>query len=270
MRTDRLSPALSQKLEQATQVVEDALDSYSMGSVWVAWSGGKDSTLVLKLVADVCNRHGVPIPTAIDIDQADAFEEIIEFRSRIADEWKINVQVLRNADLLPRLRRIGDAIAIKDLNTANREALSEIGYTADTFQWLPDSPISTHLLKTIPMQEGLRIHSIQALFTGIRWDEHGARQNETFISPRPNPPHARVNPILHFTERDVWDVTFHLGIPFCSLYHHGYRSLGTRHGTTRPSTVPAWEQDLEGTTERSGRSAEKEAMMDQLRKWGYM
>jgi phosphoadenosine phosphosulfate reductase len=36
------------------------------------------------------------------------------------------------------------------------------------------------------------------------------------------------------------------------------------------SDLPAWEQDLENTTERAGRGQEKEQIMKQLRNLGYM
>ena len=80
----------------------------------------------------------------------------------------------------------------------------------------------------------------------------------------------RIHPILHFTEQDIWDTIFGLDIPFNSLYRLGYRSLGTRSGTYRESDIPAWRQDLSVSTERGGRSEEKERIMEQLRALGYM
>jgi phosphoadenosine phosphosulfate reductase len=108
------------------------------------------------------------------------------------------------------------------------------------------------------------------MFTGIRWDEHGARENETYFSERANPKHTRIHPLLHFTEREIWDATFALDIPYTSLYNQGYRSLDTKHGTLKSSDSPAWKQDLENTSERETRSKEKEKMMKQLRAWGYI
>jgi len=110
----------------------------------------------------------------------------------------------------------------------------------------------------------------QAVITGIRWDEQHARENESFFSPRQEPDHVRIHPILHFTERDIWDSTFKFKIPFNKLYKKGYRSLGAKGTTHKVSDKPAWEQDLEKTTEREGRRQDKEGIMKRLRDLGYM
>jgi phosphoadenosine phosphosulfate reductase len=116
----------------------------------------------------------------------------------------------------------------------------------------------------------LEKRKIKALITGIRWDEQEARANETYFSPRKKPPHNRVHPILHFREGDVWEAIHRFKIPYVKLYKEGYRSLGAKGTTIKPAEVPAWEQDLEKTTERVGRRQDKEKIMERLRKLGYM
>ena len=68
----------------------------------------------------------------------------------------------------------------------------------------------------------------------------------------------------------MWDATFAFEIPFCTLYNHGYRSLGARITTVKAADVPAWEQDLENTMERGGRRQDKESIMEKMRNLGYM
>ena len=63
---------------------------------------------------------------------------------------------------------------------------------------------------------------------------------------------------------------FALGIPHCTLYQQGYRSLGARVSTNKQADIPAWEQDLENTFERGGRRQDKEDLMEKLRGLGYM
>ena len=148
--------------------------------------------------------------------------------------------------------------------------LRAIQFRDEEFRFEPESYVGNHLMKTVPMKLFIEKSGIQALATAIRWDEQDARVQETYFSPRTNPQHTRIHPILHFTEREIWNNIQKNKIPFCSLYHQGYRSLGARCSTKKFSEIPAWEQDLENTTERGGRGQDKEAIMGQLRQLGYM
>lgn len=47
------------------------------------------------------------------------------------------------------------------------------------------------------------------------------------------PPFMRFNPILDWSYRDVWDFIKACELPYCSLYDHGYTSLGTVMDTIR-------------------------------------
>jgi len=109
----------------------------------------------------------------------------------------------------------------------------------------------------------------------LRRDEQAARKEDEYFTNHEAghlmPEHTRVSPILHFTERDIWDNTHLHNLPYCSLYKIGYRSLGARSSSNPGEVgVPAWEQDLENVPERAGRRQDKEKAMERLRKLGYM
>lgn len=261
---------LKQKIEQSKQVIEDALYEFPSESSLIAWSAGKDSTLVLKLTLDVCTEKNIPFPRVIDIDQNDQFEEITNFRDKLVKDWNLDLIIVKNTDFLQHANNIGDAISTRLLDDTNKSALHNIGYTEPCIIWVPDAPVCNHLLKTLPVNDAIQQQNIKALYTGIRWDEHKEREQETYFSERTRPEHTRVHPILHFTERDIWNATFELNIPYNELYIKGYRSLGSKTGSTKSSSIPAWEQDLENSSERAGRSPEKEKMMKELRAWGYI
>jgi len=265
-----LDAVLRQKLDQARFVLEEMLERFPLERTMLAWSAGKDSTLVLYLLVELCRKRGLRPPRVMDIDEKDPIPELVSFRDRLVRDWKLDHLTVRNSDLLDRLDRIGDEVRMADLNPENQAALTALGAKEASLRWVPDSPACSLLLKTLPLRNALRDHEIQALITGIRWDEHAARSQETFFSPRDNPPHTRVQPILHFTERDIWNATLGLGIPHCALYSQGYRSLSTRSSSKRAADIPAWEQHLEDGNERGERNQEKEKMMEQLRAMGYM
>jgi len=130
-------------------------------------------------------------------------------------------------------------------------------------------------MKTAVLNQFMEENNIKALFMAVRWDEHPARKDDKYFTKKKGghltPEHTRVAPILHFTERDIWDNIKLYSLPYCSLYEIGYRSLGVRT-TSNPMEVgvPAWQQDLENTIERGGRRQDKEKAMGRLRKLGYM
>lgn len=251
-------------------MVEEAFDTFPPESMVIAWSGGKDSTLLLTLILEACRVRSLTPPRVLDIDQGDAFDEIIDFRTRLVQNWKLDLVIVRNDDFLDKAGKIGDSIPVNILNDSNREALREVGHSTDTIKWDPSAPVCSYLMKAVPVREWQRRNHNQAMFTGIRWDEHSARSNEAYFSQRENPTHMRIHPLLHLTERDIWDVTFALDIPYNALYKQGFRSIDTRSGTRKISNLPAWQQCLNDTHERAGRDEEKERMMEQLRALGYM
>ncbi len=112
--------------------------------------------------------------------------------------------------------------------------------------------------KVEPLLAAVRAMGLTHLITGLRRDEHPSRAELDALEPRRDPDHTRVHPLLDWTEMDVWAHIMETRTPYCALYDQGYRSLGCM-----PCTAPA----AEG--ERSGRDADKESVMDQLRALGY-
>ena len=262
--------SLSDKIEASKKIIHEALTKYGDNQISIAWTGGKDSTTMLWLYRQVCRQAGRPLPRAMFIDEGHVFEEIIALVDLVKGKWGVDVAIVKNRDVSDRAKNVGDVIHVADLNQRNRLELDKLGFTGETFLFEPESFEGNHLMKTVAMNSFIEDNGIRALSTAIRWDEQEARIKEEYFSPRTNPDHTRVHPILHFTERDIWDTIHGNDIPFCSLYYEGYRSLGAKGSTTKFSDIPAWQQDLENTNERGGRGQDKEEVMEQLRSLGYM
>ncbi len=262
--------SLNEKIEKSKKIIRQGLEKFGRDELFVAWTGGKDSTIMLWLYRLVCREIGQPLPRAMFIDEGYVFEEILQLVDQVKGEWNVEVCVAKNTDVSDKAQNIGDLIKVADLNARNREEIEKLDFKEETFPFEPESFVGNHLMKTVPMNVFMKEKGVKALSTAIRWDEQEARTQETFFSPRTNPDHTRVHPILHFKERDIWDAIQQNSIPLCSLYYQGYRSLGAKGSTTKTSVIPAWEQDLENTTERAGRGQDKEDVMSQLRSLGYM
>ncbi|WP_373189584.1 phosphoadenosine phosphosulfate reductase family protein [Halolamina sp.] len=299
-------PSLQHKIEKAIEVTKQGLEEYENPAIM--WTGGKDSTLALYFVKEVAERHDLEVPPAVFLDHYQHFDELIEFVKHWAEEWDLDVQFARNDDVGAYVDEHGltpgDDIEISELNEQNRHHIRNIlEYEEETFPFLLDTYVGNHLLKTVPLNNAIEELDIDGIISGVRWDEQEARADETFFSPRHDPeiypPHDRIQPILHFDERAVWDCFWHYvvpdtvegypddgyipddaddlpngltqdDIPVSPKYFAGFRSLGSEVSTEKSESKPAWHQDLENTTERAGRAQDKEDLMERLRDLGYM
>ena len=294
------------KIEKAVEVTRRGLEEYENPAVM--WTGGKDSTLTLYFIKEVAERYDLEVPPAVFIDHFQHFDELHDFVDRWANEWDLDVIYARNEDVGTYVEEHGlepgDDIPISELSEHNQHHVREIlEYDEDTFPFLLDTYVCNHLLKTVALNDALEDYDIDGVISGVRWDEQEARADETFFSPRHDPeiypPHDRIQPILQFEERAVWDTFWHYvvpdtveafpdegfvpesaddlpegvgieDVPISPKYFAGFRSLGSEISTEKTTEDPAWLQDLEDTTERAGRAQDKEDLMARLRDLGYM
>jgi len=262
--------SIEEKIAQSKKVIKEAIEKFGIDKMAIAWTGGKDSTTLTWLFRETCKELGVQMPRCMFIDEGDVFEEIWSHVNRVKKEWNLNVIIAKNTDVSDKAKNLGDMIKVSSLNERNRKEIEKLGFEEEEFPFEPESYVGNHLMKTVAMNMFLEDNRIEALATAIRWDEQAARVGETYFSHRENPPHTRVQAILHFRERDIWDTIHKYRIPFCELYKYGYRSLGAKGTTHKTSDIPAWQQDLENTVERAGRGQSKEEIMGKLRDLGYM
>jgi phosphoadenosine phosphosulfate reductase len=263
-------------LEISKDIVLQAFDKFKYETLATAWTGGKDSTLTLWIIRQVCQEKGLPLPKTMIIGEGDEFEEIEQFAESLKSDWHFPLEVCRNEDVLKAADyTLNGTVRVKDLNERNQAELGRIGFEEDEFLFEAESYVGNHLMKTVVFNEFLEQNKIKGIFQGLRWDEHPARSNDNYFEHKKAgtlvPEHTRIRPILHFTEKDLWDTYAAFKIPYCVLYERGYRSLGAKTTSLiAVEGVPAWKQDLENTEERVGRAQDKEKAMEQMRALGYM
>ena len=263
-------------VEISKDIVRKAFDQFKAEELAITWTGGKDSGLGLWIIRQVCQERKIPLPKTMIIGEGDEFEEIEEFVSRFKKEWNVPLEVCRNEDVLKAADYTLNAVVkVKDLSERNCAELKRIGFDGEEFPFEAESYVGNHLMKTVVFNQFLERNRIKGIFQGLRWDEHPARFHDDYFEFKEEghlvPEHTRIRPILHFTEKDLWDTYAAFEILYCELYERGYRSLGAKT-TSQISIegVPAWEQDLENTEERTGRRQDKEKAMERIRQLGYM
>lgn len=263
-------------VELSKAVVREAFEKFKPEEMGITWTGGKDSGLTLWVIRQICLEKDIPIPKTMIIGEGDEFEEIEEFVEKYVKEWEVPLEICRNDDVLEAANHtLGATVKVRDLNERNQAELKRIDFNEEEFPFEAESYTGNHLMKTVAFNEWVERHNLKAVFQGLRWDEQAARFDDEYFEHKEGeyliPEHTRMRPILHFTEKDLWDTYAAFDIPYCPLYENGYRSLGAK--TTSLISiegVPAWEQDLENTEERAGRRQDKEQAMERLRKLGYM
>jgi len=274
--TEERTKELKEKIAKSKEIVREAFKKFNHNNLATTWTGGKDSTLTLWIIRQACLEDKIDIPKVMTIDEGDAFAEIHEILTKYEKEWNLDLEWCMNKDVSDAAGGVlGADVEVSKLSESNqREIRDRLEYPGDKFPFEAESWIGNHLMKTVVFNDFVKRNNVKGMFMGIRWDEQAARVKDEYFVIRPGdeytPEHTRIQPILHFTERDIWDTTLTFNIPYCSLYKQGYRSLGAATTSVKLSDIPAWEQDLENTVERAGRRQDKEEAMERLRKLGYM
>jgi phosphoadenosine phosphosulfate reductase len=197
---------LKSKISFSEEIIREAHSRFGE-KIAIAFTGGKDSTVLLDLIRKIFNGT-VPFKV-INIDTSAEFPEIIDFRDKLKQAWGFDLRIY-----------------------ANKEAATSIVIAENRQE-------CCNLLKTTPLKNAVKDLSLKGLMTGIRKDEQAARAGETYFSKREHPHHYRIHPMLHFTEADIWNYIKLNNLPFCSLYEQGYRSIDCMPCTKKGSAEDA-------------------------------
>lgn len=229
---------LKELFEKSLYIIREAKATYN--NLGLMWGGGKDSTLMLYIAREAFLGN-MPIPI-IFLDTTYQFKETYNFIRVLKKLWNLNVIYAQNREALIK--------GISPFSNSKFECCTQ--------------------LKTNNLLNTIKEHNFDALIFGIRHDEHPIRGKEYYFSLRDIPEHTRVHPMLHWSEQDVWCFIRKYDVPYNPLYdrvvnNKRYRSLGCY-----PCTEPIGSKEYKNHGERSGRSQNKEKIMERLRALGYM
>lgn len=288
------------KLEsQSVYILREAYREFK--NICMLWSIGKDSTVLLWLTRKAFFGH-VPIPL-VHIDTHYKIPEMIEYRDKLALEWKLNMIYGENKTALEQKQTFpdGNVDRITCCKYLKTEALKKT-LSGEWVRYKLD-----HQKKRYMEDENKEPYT--GVIVGVRADEEGSRSKERYFSPRDRdsewdvgeqPPefwnqfktdfapgtHVRVHPLLDWTEVNIWEYIDRENIPVVPLYFNRgdgkrYRSLGcypcTKPVDSKAKTVKEIIEELKSgkfanIAERSGRDQDKEdgGGLERLRRDGYM
>lgn len=265
------------------------------------WSVGKDSTVLVKLALKAFFGH-IPFPL-LHIDTGFKIKEMIEYRDRLAAEWKLPIIYGKHQEILDRGETFPDG-KISKLQCCKK-------LKAEALEGILTGRLDRHRFNHATEKYEIDTDKTpyQALILGIRADEEASRSKERYFSPRgtegewnienqpaelwgyhqiefPPKTHMRIHPLLDWTELDIWGYIKKEKIPVSPLYFNQgknlrYRSLGCAP-CTQPISSPAKTVDevieelstgkLSNIAERAGRAQDQEdrGTLEKLRREGYM
>jgi len=201
---DEIAKPLEEKLELARQVIVKHLWEFKAEEMFVAWSGGKDSTLLLALV-----RQFEPNIPVVFNDTGIEFRETIEFVNYLRGEWNLNLIVTRPEITFWRvIERYGVPVTSR--------------YSVKGKRTKAGIPKCCYYLKDKPVIKLIRERGFKAEFVGLtawesrsRWIAAG-RYGICHHAKSYNV--CKVRPLLFFLPQEVWYLTKEWGIPVNKAY----------------------------------------------------
>ncbi len=219
---------LNKKIEKTYHYFNELLKDKRIDKVYISWTGGKDSTTLLHLWINFLKRSKIDsVPRVLSIDTGFIFKEIKKFMDEFKGMYPMELKIITpqvNLEEYPK----------KDVITCCND------------------------LKIKPLKRAISEFNIELLLTGVRRDESVFRKDISFKEQKEDPFYIQGNPIIHWTEMDIWAYHMQENLPYCTLYNQGYRSI---------DCIPCTKKAQDG--ERTGRNQEKEQKLSLLHSLGY-
>ena len=185
------------KIEQSKAIISDHYNRFSP-HIALATSMGKDSMVTLSLARSVC-----PQIKMFSVMTKFKPPETFKFYEYVCKLWNLHIDIYMSSVDVPR----------------NFPKID------------PDE--CCHILKVLPTKRAIRELELDAWITGLRrtegrtrTDYHTIELSELELDDGTAKAIAKVNPIINWTETDIWKYIALYDVPVHPFYRLGYRSLG--------------------------------------------
>ena len=206
---------LNEKVEHAKSLVKDAASKYKR--IAVACSFGKDSMVAVHLARSV--EPKMPVFSVMTIYKP---EETLEYLVNMNNEMNLDATVYMVADEIPKIFKNNNINTVllqtQDFQRYSSAVRDKTG--KNIYEVNPDE--CCRLLKVEPTKEAVK--DLDAWITGLRKTEGQIREDYQEVEAKGGL--VKINPLLQFTELDIWRYLAMNSIKVNPLYKKGYRSLG--------------------------------------------
>src|SRR6185312_8249611 len=188
---DTLTMALPQ------EVLRWAVDRFHP-RLLMATAVGAEGRCIIHMLADI-----EPSTTVINIDTGYQFPETLELRERLKNRYGIAVEYIR-----------------PELTVAEYEA----EHGGPLYELRSDQ--CCHDRKILPLKAALSRIEPMAWISAIRKDQTADRGKADVVQWDPKFQVVKVNPLLHWTKKDVWAFVMKHDVPYNPLHDRDYPSIG--------------------------------------------
>ncbi len=221
---------MEDKIEHAKELIEKAIRNYPR--VAVACSFGKDSMVAVHLAREVD-----PEIKIFSVMTRYKPEETFDYLRRMNQKMNLRTTVYMVADSVPEALR-GDSLEVRLLPTEEfKQIASKIEPQNGEKIYEIDPDECCRLLKVEPTR--VAVSGLDAWICGLRNTEGRTREDYQEIEEKGGL--VKINPILTFTEAEIWRYMATRGIEPHIWYGKGYRSLGCA-----PCSNPGGELERDG------------------------
>ena len=206
---------MEEKIEHAKELIEDTVRDYPR--IAVACSFGKDSMVVVHLAREVD-----PNIKIFSIMTQYKPRETFDYLRLMNKKMNLATTVYMVADSVPEALQDGslEVILLPTEEFAKKASQVKAETSLELYQIDPDE--CCRLLKVEPTK--VAVSDLDAWITGLRCTEGRTREDYQEVEEKGGL--IKINPILTFTETDIWKYMATRGIESHPWYRQNYRSLG--------------------------------------------
>lgn len=183
----------------AREILEFFLNEFQ-GKIGLSTSLGAEDQVLTQMVAAI-----TPESFIFTLDTGRLFQETYDLLDLTERRYKVKISIF-----FPDREAVEDMVREKGINLF--------------FESVENRKLCCHIRKIVPLQRALE--PLDAWISGIRRDQSVTREHASLVEWDALHRKIKINPLINWSEKDVWDYIHAYNIPYNRLHDMGYPSIG--------------------------------------------